>query len=95
MTERTNVAGVCHGDHVVDLGSGWHGCVVDLQGDGSGVAGWIKVMWLHDPRCLTADIFWAEEIKERWFTSGDDKIKWEISPSPRTPRRIQSGGGNT
>lgn len=78
--QRANVAGVMHGDHVVDLGSGWHGVVVDLRGDAEGVDGWIRVNWMHDPRCLIGDVFTTKQVKARWFESGDAVIKWEIKP---------------
>lgn len=80
LSERANVAGVMHGDHVVWLATGWHGVVVDLRGDEDGAGGWVRVNWMHDPHHLLGDIFKHEEIKARWFLSGDDKIKWEFGP---------------
>lgn len=77
---RASVAGVCHGDHVVDLGTGWHGVVVDLRGDEDGLGGWIRVNWMHDPRCLLGEVYSHDQVKARWFETGDDLTRWEMSP---------------
>lgn len=77
------MAGVFHGDHVVDLTRGdercaWHGVVVDLVADKEGEAGWIRVNWMHDPHHRLADFYTAKQIKERWCSTGDEMTQWEI-----------------